>query len=188
MAHIRSEITALLEGLSDRHLACLQGVLDHKSSKQIGRELGISPHTVDARIRHCLRHLNVQNRREAAALLLQENGTYPYQSPIYQSPSLHDRPEFEQTSQVQRPHSRDVIYTISDEVGLERNGNILHDSVTVETENWKKEGMQSCYRLEKQNKLDTIARIIAIIIISLVSFSSLAIIVMGIGALKTFYS
>lgn len=42
----------------------------HRTSKEIARELGISPHTVDQRIATSIRRLNVANRREAAKAML----------------------------------------------------------------------------------------------------------------------
>jgi DNA-binding CsgD family transcriptional regulator len=51
---------------------CLLLVAQHFSSKEIATQVGISPHTVDQRIRSALRTLNVTNRKEAALLLLSE--------------------------------------------------------------------------------------------------------------------
>jgi hypothetical protein len=45
-------------------------VAEHRSSKEIGRHLGISPHTVDQRIRFALKTLGVRDRIEASRLLL----------------------------------------------------------------------------------------------------------------------
>ena len=59
-----------LDRLSDKHREVLRGVAQHKSSKQIARELGISPHTVDQRIKRVTILLNVHSRFEAARLYM----------------------------------------------------------------------------------------------------------------------
>ena len=50
-------------------LDCLRLVDQHLSSKEIAGELGISPHTVDQRIRHALQILGVERRTQAARLV-----------------------------------------------------------------------------------------------------------------------
>ena len=37
--------------LTERQIACLQGVGQHKSAKEIGRELGISNHAVEKHLK-----------------------------------------------------------------------------------------------------------------------------------------
>ncbi len=80
-------------GTSDRmakltpgQLACLQLVAQHLSSKEIAVELGISPHTVDQRIRQALHILDVPRRSQAARLV--EQYGEPYQRLIHQSPYI----------------------------------------------------------------------------------------------------
>jgi hypothetical protein len=65
-------------------------VLQHMSSKDIARELKISPHTVDQRIRIAMGHLGATSRVEAAKLLAAHENTDPYQSFIYQPPDIVD--------------------------------------------------------------------------------------------------
>ena len=55
--------------LTSRQRDCLRLVLHHKQSKEIGRELGISPMTVDNHFRTAIQTLGVSNRVEAARLL-----------------------------------------------------------------------------------------------------------------------
>ena len=55
--------------LTARQRDCLRLVLHHKQSKEIGRELGISPMTVDNHFRSAIQTLGVANRLEAARLL-----------------------------------------------------------------------------------------------------------------------
>lgn len=70
----------------------LRHVLAHRSSKEIARIMGVSPHTVDARIKTAIRLLGVASRSEAALLLAQRDGGAPYQPLIYQSPELQSTP------------------------------------------------------------------------------------------------
>jgi DNA-binding CsgD family transcriptional regulator len=55
--------------LTTRQRDCLRLVLHHKQSKEIGRELGISPMTVDNHFRSAIQTLGVSSRLEAALLL-----------------------------------------------------------------------------------------------------------------------
>ena len=72
--------------LSKGQLDCLLLVDQHLSSKEIAVELGISPHTVDQRIRLALQILNVERRSHAARMVARELG--PYQRLIHQSPHI----------------------------------------------------------------------------------------------------
>ena len=79
--------------LSDGQRDCLRLVYNHMKSKDIARALGVSPHTVDMRLRTAMRTLGVTSRIEAARLLVQEESggeTTPdtYQPLIYQAPDV----------------------------------------------------------------------------------------------------
>jgi DNA-binding CsgD family transcriptional regulator len=72
--------------LTPGQLDCLRLVDQHLSSKEIAVELGISPHTVDQRIRQALHTLGVPRRAQAARLVAQ--CTEPYQRLIHQPPYI----------------------------------------------------------------------------------------------------
>ena len=72
--------------LSAGQLDCLRLVDQHLSSKEIAVELGISPHTVDQRIRGALQILQVERRTQAARIVAQVCG--PYQRLIHQPPHI----------------------------------------------------------------------------------------------------
>ena len=72
--------------LSKGQLDCLRLVHEHLNSKEIAVELGISPHTVDQRIRGALQILGVERRTQAARLVAREAG--PYQRLIHQAPHI----------------------------------------------------------------------------------------------------
>lgn len=79
---------ARLAKLTEAQRACLRLVYRHMSSKDIARELGISPHSVDARLRTAIRTLGVATRTEAALSLAAHEAGAAYQSPVYQSPHV----------------------------------------------------------------------------------------------------
>ena len=77
-----SEVTNTLDGLTEKQRAVLDLLLQHKTSKEISRLLGISPHTVDQRILLARAKLNVANRADVAneyrrLLSLYEQTIYP---------------------------------------------------------------------------------------------------------------
>lgn len=83
-AHAAERVGRLSEG----QLQVLRLVDEHLNSKEIAAELGISPHTVDQRIRGAIKTLGVSKRQEAARLVAQ---VQPYQRLIHQ-PSHIDEP------------------------------------------------------------------------------------------------
>ena len=94
---LRDDFTADMEpGAADRvakltegQLDCLRLVAEHLSSKEIATELGISPHTVDQRIRQSLHTLGVARRSQAARLV--SHFSEPYQRLIHQSPYIETK-------------------------------------------------------------------------------------------------
>ncbi|WP_439534909.1 helix-turn-helix transcriptional regulator [Polymorphobacter sp.] len=84
--------------LTDGQRDCLRLVFNHLTSKDIARILGVSPHTVDMRLRTSMKVLGVTSRIEAARLLMQEESGLDvapeaYQPLIYQSPDMENAPE-----------------------------------------------------------------------------------------------
>lgn len=80
-----------LGALTDKQREVLDLLIQHKTSKEISRLLGISPHTVDQRIMLARAKLQVASRGEVAQAyrkLLGEAGMAPprpaYQRPVYQ--------------------------------------------------------------------------------------------------------
>jgi DNA-binding CsgD family transcriptional regulator len=74
---------------------CLRLVLAHLNSKEIGRKLDISPHTVDQRLRQAMRTLSTNTRFEAARKFAEHEGASTYQPLIYQSPDIENFPKSE---------------------------------------------------------------------------------------------
>ena len=71
-----------LPALSEGEKQCLRLVAQGFNSKEIARQLHVSEHTVDQRVRTSLRKFGVPSRKEAARLfvshqqLTAQNGTY----------------------------------------------------------------------------------------------------------------
>ncbi len=76
--------------LTEGQRQCLALVDQHLSSKEIALRLGISPHTVDQRIRQALHTLGVERRGEAARLVAASGALSgePYQRLIHQPPHI----------------------------------------------------------------------------------------------------
>ena len=77
-----------VDRLNEGQRDCLRLVLAHHNSKEIARELGVSPHTVDQRLRTAMRILNVQSRFEAAREFAALDAKDRYQPLIYQMPDV----------------------------------------------------------------------------------------------------
>jgi DNA-binding CsgD family transcriptional regulator len=88
--------------LSQGQIECLLLVDRHHSSKEIAVRLGISPHTVDQRIRGALEKLGVERRGEAARMVADAVSPEDpaYQRLIHQSPyiDLHIEPGHEDST------------------------------------------------------------------------------------------
>jgi DNA-binding CsgD family transcriptional regulator len=84
---------ARIARLTDGQRAVLSRVARHRSSKEIARELGISPHTVDQRLKRVQSILNVRSRFEAARLYADSAERVPggvgiWEGLVYQPPEL----------------------------------------------------------------------------------------------------
>ena len=81
-----------LAQLTDGQRDCLRLVFQHMKSKDIARALGVSPHTVDMRLRTTMKTLSVGSRIEAARLLVALEaggaGADAYQPLIYHTPDV----------------------------------------------------------------------------------------------------
>ncbi|MGB5725389.1 MAG: helix-turn-helix transcriptional regulator [Parasphingorhabdus sp.] len=169
-----------VDRLNDGQRDCLRLVLAHHNSKEIARELGISPHTVDQRLRTAMRILNVHSRFEAArefAALDTEDG---YQPLIYQMPD------------VERARKNERLGSSIGGPGTERTGSIDDvgnaDSRSAfkaleQSENRRRPLPIPRYRGEK-NSLATVERIGWILAIAIGSALSFGGLIAGLEALS----
>lgn len=82
------DLAARVARLTAGQRECLDLVDDHATSKEIARQLGISRHTVDARLRGAIQTLGVSSRREAAIIYRAAMQAEGYQPFAYQSPRI----------------------------------------------------------------------------------------------------
>ncbi len=119
--------------LTDGQRDCLRLVLAHNSSKEIARQLGVSPHTVDQRLRVATRTLGVGSRFEAARLLANaerdEGGTY--QPLIYQRPYIAQSPTSEAFPPSSVPHGTDQAAPTGQELQSSQAGYAAYSSPTA---------------------------------------------------------
>lgn len=69
--------------LTKRQRECLRLVYRHMETKEIARELGISPDGVTQRIKAAMRILGVNRRKDAALILAKAEATDPYPPLVY---------------------------------------------------------------------------------------------------------
>ena len=81
------------QSLTGAQILCLELVARNLTSKEIAAQLGISPHTVDQRIRRSLRTLGAQNRRQAARLISSASSDFRQAAFPVQDPSAKRRDE-----------------------------------------------------------------------------------------------
>ena len=86
----RDHLAERVARLTAAQLDCLRLVDQHLSSKEIAAELGISPHTVDQRVRQSLHILGVSRRSQAARIVGQYSE--PHQRLIHQPPYIPAEP------------------------------------------------------------------------------------------------
>jgi DNA-binding CsgD family transcriptional regulator len=120
---------ATLAILTEKQKECLRLVRNDYSSKEIGRQLGISQYAVDQRLRTATRQLKAPSRFAAARILREhehpESANAAYHSMVYQTPHLraHAQPDIGAGSDAnrdQRPdhspllHDAQALFGVSD--------------------------------------------------------------------------
>ena len=105
--------------LNDGQRECLRLVLAHLNSKEISRELDISPHTVDQRLRGAMRALGANSRFEAARKFAEYEGEATYQPLIYQSSDIEKSGESASLNRSTKQEEEDGKNLISGVSGIE---------------------------------------------------------------------
>ncbi len=85
--------TKAADTLTEMQKQCLRRVLLHYSSKDIARELGVSPHTVDNHLKAAMQRLRATSRFEAARILAADEGEEGRRSLTNQRSVLSATPE-----------------------------------------------------------------------------------------------
>ncbi|WP_339689331.1 helix-turn-helix transcriptional regulator [uncultured Parasphingorhabdus sp.] len=160
------------EKLNDGQRDCLRLVLAHHNSKEIARELGVSPHTVDQRLRIAMRIMEVPSRFEAARKFAAFEADDQYQPLIYQMPEVE---RGRKNGKLVSPTER----TASDRTGSEDDISNVDGNIAImafgRSETRRRRIPVPRYRGERNN-LGTVARlgwILAIAIGSALSFGGL---------------
>ena len=84
-----------IERLTDKQRECLRMVYRHMETKEIARELGLSPDGVTQRIRTAMKTLGVDRRRDAARILAEAEGlaATPYPRQVYMPRDIATAPD-----------------------------------------------------------------------------------------------
>jgi DNA-binding CsgD family transcriptional regulator len=85
--------TSAAATLTDMQRQCLRRVLLHYSSKDIARELNVSPHTVDNHLKAAMQRLNATSRFDAARILAADEADIERRSLTSQRSALAKQPE-----------------------------------------------------------------------------------------------
>lgn len=198
MTENSSQAYGRVDQLTESQKKCLRLVLAHMTSKQIARELGLSPHTVDAHLKASLKALGVAGRTEAALILARAERGEPYQSLAYQplgmANSLQSMVFASHGNDSAAERAGDVDYTKLVQTDDEHNRNIVHDGITsFEDISSIGRGNQS-WRLgikgkiwSRENDMSISARLICILFISLSSTIIFAIAISALQSLSSFY-
>ena len=93
-----------IERLTPGQIQCLLLVRQQLTSKEIAARLGISPHTVDQRVRLALRTLGCKNRFHAAQLLSAPHAP----TAMFQWHAASDEPHVEQSRPRPKGHQRPI--------------------------------------------------------------------------------
>jgi len=188
-----------VDQLTESQRRCLRLVMAHMTSKQIARELGMSPHTVDAHLKASLKALGVAGRTEAALILARAEHGEPYQSLAYQPLGIANCLQ----SMVFAPdgidrltdRAGDVDYTKLVQVDDEHNRNIVQDGITSSESISSIGGGNQSWRLGKkgeiwnrENDMSISARLIWILFISLSSMIVLTITISALQSLSSLYN
>ena len=157
----QDDLDARIARLSDGQRDVLERVNRHHSSKEIAAEFGISPHTVDQRIRQALHILNVERRTEAARLVASRGGfDDAYQRLIHQPPYIDPSPA---PPQIDAAISHQIRH--ADRTGGTGPGNVI----TEQTASVHRSSLSLPFttRSQPRNELSVGQRLLWIMIISI---------------------
>lgn len=113
--------------LTEGQMLCLRLVSSQLTSKEIARQLGISPFTVDQRLDAARKKLNAGSRKEAARIFARTDGSV-YQRIVYEPDRFAIRPDglsqIEPTNQVEQAEAaeRHFEHSFGREFVSDQNG------------------------------------------------------------------
>lgn len=181
--------------LTEAQKACLRGVLAHLTSRQIARELGISPHTVDGHLRAAMQRLGVRNRTEAALLLAAVEDRFPQPLAREPVPARTNLGVAEAAVSIDSECFPDAPYTGTEVTYEEHERNIAYTSGHREQGllvDWKEtespEPMVSVAHSSHRNERNAGERLLIILLVSFGSALMFAALVLGLSALSELQS
>ena len=175
------DLPSPFDRLSDGQRDCLRLVLVHMNSKEIGRKLDISPHTVDQRLRGSMRILEADSRFEAARRFAEVDRKNPYQSLIYQS------------SDIEKTAQSGTLTKSADRGGGSYKGELIEDisnvdsggsAIALDRSNVQKSRLPFPRSRGEKNELSTLERLGWVIVIAIGSAVSFGGILAGLEALS----
>jgi DNA-binding CsgD family transcriptional regulator len=167
--------TSSVARLSKGQLDCLRLVDQHLSSKEIAVELGISPHTVDQRIRLALQILNVERRSQAARMVARELG--PYQRLIHQTPHIEGGPNPSQSGDA-------VGFQIRHADRAGRTGGSGFNTEQRPERNWSSLPLPFATRSHPRNEMSVGFRLLWIVLIAIGATISVGMYLAGLESLS----
>lgn len=184
-----------VERLTESQKKCLRLVHAHMTSKQIARELEMSPHTVDAHLKASLKTLGVANRTEAALILARSEGIPAYQPLAYQPLGMVNARQSMDFPGHGIDPAKDVDYTKLVQTEGEHTGNIVHDAIadadffkSYSRENLAGSAQERNKSERRKNRLPIPHRLGLIVLISFLSILSFAAIVSALQSLSSLYN
>ncbi len=161
--------------LSAGQMNVLHRVAQHKSSKEIARELDISPHTVDQRVKRIHSILGVSSRSEAARVYMAANNTLDedsadicgglvYQGPVLSEPGLS--PQLGSSFDEWNPESDRAEKFLREAQAPYFAGDIASEP----TRSW----LSVLFEVRRNNALNPLTRTFAIVLIMLLSLLALS--------------
>jgi DNA-binding CsgD family transcriptional regulator len=156
---LRETVEDRVARLTEGQRQCLMLVNQHRSSKEIALQLGISSHTVDQRIRQALQILGVERRGQAARLVAAND------QPAYQR--LIDQPPHSDLLAAP-PHQHEAV---GNQIRLaDRAGKSSFDGIETEqipADRWASLPMPFATRGQPTNEMSVVVRLLWIVLIAI---------------------
>lgn len=177
------DLAARVERLTAGQRACLDLVDDHATSKEIALRLGISRHTVDARLRQAMQTLGVTSRREAAVIWRAASGAEAYQPFAYQPPHLEPLAARDDTPFHGMQDERDATPLTTDRLALAAGE--VADAAAWSFQPAPQPGPAGILRLwGGANDLTPVQRIAGILVVTILAMLAFGLMLSGIAALS----
>jgi len=172
--------------LSEAQRACLRRVFAHQTSKDIARELGISPHTVDQRLRTAARILGVAGRIDAARVLAAvESGEESYQPIAYQPPAIATGDDIPSSERTTTEDEDDIEFAFGDHI---RERQLAYQAFVPDISRSLPRSLPFPTSPEDENTLPAWQRLMWVVAIAIAAALSFGAILSGLEALSSLFA